>query len=250
MQPRHHALFTSVWMIPALILGNCWSVGSSESWMFCIATSPGQWPQQSSAWSLQQQRASFWCRSCIVKEKWKSGPVPVLQPTFESSEGGLSLILLESDQLRQWWANDHHHIWLTYDRSIYIEVQRSLQLAGQQLHSLRTSASKACTYNELRCEMPQTENVSEEVRMTKIFSIILWRNSCVVFLCPPNSPIRRFPLCLILTHWCMNTQKSPYVMAKSHKHNINYIKTLALEVALRWSDSRAGSSGDANTRSS
>ncbi|KAK9976492.1 hypothetical protein ABG768_021697 [Culter alburnus] len=111
------------------------------------------------AWSKNPTAAS---------RTWESGPVPVLWPTFESSEGGLSLVLLESDQPS---GSDGPKTTTLFDSLMtalymlkcngHFSQQDNSYTASERLHQ-RLADLMNCI---LRSEMSQAESVSE-VRMT------------------------------------------------------------------------------------
>ncbi|XP_051746417.1 uncharacterized protein LOC127510632 isoform X2 [Ctenopharyngodon idella] len=112
------------------------------------------------AWSKNPTAAS---------RTWESGPVPVLRPTFESSEGGLSLVLLESGQPS---GNDGPKTTTLFDSLMtalcmskcygHFSQQDNSYAASERLHR-RLAVLMNCV---LRSEMPQAGSVSEEIRMT------------------------------------------------------------------------------------
>ncbi|ROK41047.1 hypothetical protein DPX16_0754 [Anabarilius grahami] len=112
------------------------------------------------AWSKNPTAAS---------RTWESGPVPVLRPTFESSEGGLSLVLLESDQPS---GSDGPKTTTLFDSLMtalymskcngHFSQQDNSYAASERLHQ-RLADLMNCV---LRSEMSQAESVSEESRMT------------------------------------------------------------------------------------
>ncbi|XP_067283525.1 uncharacterized protein [Pseudorasbora parva] len=99
---------------------------------------------------------------------WRSGPVPVLRLTFETHEGGLSLVLLESDQP----SNSDGAKTITLFDSLMTALYMSKcsgHVSGQDISYAASGRLQRLTdlMNCVqRCEMPLTERDSEEVRTT------------------------------------------------------------------------------------
>ncbi|XP_067283556.1 uncharacterized protein [Pseudorasbora parva] len=98
----------------------------------------------------------------------KSEPVPVLRPTFQSYKGRMLLVLLESDQPSD---SDRLKTVTLFDSlmtTLYMSKcnghfrgEDISNAASERLHQ-RLKDLMNCV---LRCEMPQAEKVSEEIRM-------------------------------------------------------------------------------------